>query len=52
LVCRLRYDGLAAEGKVYAAVTENEDPQFAGSWNDLLVKALGLAIEDAFRSPQ
>jgi hypothetical protein len=52
LVCRLRYDGLREEGKVYAAVTENEDPQFAGSWDDLLVKGLGLRIEDAFKSPE
>jgi hypothetical protein len=52
LVCRIRYDGLAIWGKVYSAVTENEDPQFAGSWTELLVGALGLGNEDAFGLPQ
>jgi hypothetical protein len=51
LVCRIRYDGLALDGKFYSAVTENEDPQFAGSWTELLVDLLGLSTEDAFRFP-
>jgi hypothetical protein len=51
LVCRIRYDGLAVEGKVYAAVTDNEDPQFAESWTELLVRVLGLSTGHAFTFP-
>jgi hypothetical protein len=51
LVCRLRYDGLAADGRVYSAVPDNEGRQFAASWKGLIVARLGLRMEDAFSSP-
>jgi hypothetical protein len=52
LVCRIRYDGLAADEKmVYATVPDNEGPQFARSWHELIVSRLGLRLEDGFGSP-
>jgi hypothetical protein len=51
LVCRIRYDGLATLSRIYAAISENEDTQFAGSWRGLIVSRLGLRLEDAFGSP-
>jgi hypothetical protein len=38
LVCRVRYDGMASERRAYSAVSENDNPKFAGSsynaWSD------------------
>jgi hypothetical protein len=50
--CRIPYDGLAPASAVYVAAWENDAPESAGSWEQLIGDVLGLQLADGFESAE